>query len=238
MCAMEKPAIQAAFRGAAECRSCAIRHLVLFSGLQEQEFALIHRPIDDLTLPPGAILYHQGQTGGALFTVRTGLVKLVQYAPDGCQRIVRLLRPGDVAGLEALVSQPYQHEAVAVQAIQVCRLPVEVVHRLDRESPGVHRELMTRWQRALTEADHFLTELSTGPARARVSRLLLRLVEAAGEGETCTLLGREDIGAMLAITTETASRTIAAFKREGLLSDAGHDRVRCDVQRLRELAGD
>ena len=104
-------------------------------------------------------------------------MKLVQYLPDGSQRIVRLLHSADVAGLEALLGQSYQHDAVVLQAASVCRLPIEVVKRLDRDSPKLHHELLLRWQRALTEADAWLTLLSTGTARQRVARLLLRLLE-------------------------------------------------------------
>jgi CRP/FNR family transcriptional regulator, anaerobic regulatory protein len=75
---------------------------------------------------------------------------------------------------------------------------------------------MARWQRALSEADAWLTELSTGSARQRVARLLLRLVRDR-ESSECELFSREDMGAMLGVTTETTSRTIAEFKRQSLL---------------------
>ena len=111
-----------------------------------------------------------------MFTIRSGIVKLVQYLPDGSQRIVRLVRTTDVTGLECLIGEPYQHDAVVLQETEVCSLPVKVVENLSRENPSLHRELLNRWQRALKEADAWLTELSTGAAKQRVARLLLRLV--------------------------------------------------------------
>jgi CRP-like cAMP-binding protein len=68
-----------------------------------------------------------------------------------------------------------------------------------------------------------------------VARLLLRLVKDR-EPPECHLFGREDLGAMLGITTETASRTIAEFKRQGLLSDLGGGRYRVDTEKLAALA--
>ncbi len=55
-------------------------------------------------------------------------------------------------------------------------------------------------------------------AKQRVARLLLRLVRDDNNSE-CLLFSREDMGAMLGITTETASRAIAGFKRKSLLVD-------------------
>ena len=92
-------------------------------------------------------------------------------------------------------------------------------------------------RRALSEADAWLTELSTGPARERVARMLLRLIRGETASE-CTLFGREDLGAMLGITTETASRTIAEFKRKGLLTELGSNRFRVAADKLQALLSD
>ena len=74
-----------------------------------------------------------------------------------------------------------------------------------------------RWQLALDAADSWLTDLSTGPARRRLLLLLLRLSEHTGSDSVIWLPRREEIGAMLDLTVETASRQIAALRREGLL---------------------
>jgi CRP-like cAMP-binding protein len=229
--------LREAWSGEADCLNCALRDSVLFAGLKERDFEKIHDPIDQFSLKPGASLYRAGERGEYLFTVRSGALKLVQYLPDGCQRIVRLARTSDVLGLEAILDAPYQHEAVVLQPTEVCRYPARLVKSLGAENPHLHTELMNRWQRALTEADAWLTELSTGSARQRVARLLLRLVrdQESGEGE---LFSREDMGAMLGITTETTSRTIAEFKRQGLLVDLSANRFRLDLPRLRRMAGD
>lgn len=46
------------------------------------------------------------------------------------------------------------------------------------------------------------------------------------------------MGAVLGITTETASRTIAEFKRTGLLIDQGEGRVRVNAEGLAREAAD
>ena len=232
---MKARQIDAAWQRTAECRESGVRDLVRVAELTEQDFALIHLPIDEIRFDANATLYEAGQDGRALFTIRSGLVKLVQYLPDGTQRIVRLLRPGATAGLEVLVGQPFEHTAVVLQSALVCRLPREVVERLSRETPRMQSQLMRRWHAALHQADGWLTELSTGNARQRVSRLFLHLLESGG-GPTVQLLSREDVGAMLGITTETASRTVAEFKRQGLVEEIGTNRFRCNKEELDRVA--
>ncbi|MCP3667029.1 MAG: Crp/Fnr family transcriptional regulator [Gammaproteobacteria bacterium] len=226
-----------AWNGEANCLACTLRNTVLFSGLDEDDFDRIHQPIDLYALPTGSTLYRTGDSGDRIYTIRSGILKLVQYLPDGTQRIVRLVRASDVTGLEALLGQPYQHDAVVLQPIETCSLPVSVVQALSQTNPKLHQELLSRWQRALNEADAWLTELSTGSAKQRVARLLLRLVRNKEKSE-CELFPREDMGAMLGITTETTSRTIAEFKRKSLLVESTPNNFLLDIRNLEQIAKD
>ncbi|MCB2263606.1 MAG: Crp/Fnr family transcriptional regulator [Candidatus Thiosymbion ectosymbiont of Robbea hypermnestra] len=227
--------LREAWSGEADCLHCPLRTSVLFAGLEEEDFESIHDPIDQFAIAPGTTLYHTGDSGDYLFTVRSGTLKLVQYLPDGGQRIVRLARVTDVIGLEILVGNHYEHDAIAIHRTEVCRYPAQVVRILGRKNPKLYRELMTRWQRALSEADAWLTELSTGSARRRVARLLLRLARDQTNGE-CELLSREDMGAILGITTETASRTVAEYKRRRLLVEADPNLFLLDIPSLRRIS--
>ncbi|WP_244433785.1 cyclic nucleotide-binding domain-containing protein, partial [Azospirillum sp. B506] len=130
---VKKTSINAAWRGLANCRGCGIRDSALFADLTEADFNLIHLPIDEMTVAPGAALYHVGDEPAALYTVRGGLVKLVQYLPNGGQRIVRLLRTGDTAGLEAALGEPYRHTAIAIHPVLTCRIPRAVIQRLSEK---------------------------------------------------------------------------------------------------------
>ena len=209
-----------AWRGTADCRNCGIRDMVLFADLNEDDFKLIHAPIDDLGYAPGDTLLHMGEAAGSLMTLKVGLVKLVRNMPDGRQRIVRVLRPGDVIGLEAMFAPVYESEAVALTSVSVCRLPVEVIHRLNRETPRLHERLMAKWHQSLKEADAWLADLNFGNARQRLAGLILNMSanqpEAAEDGHVL-LFSREDMGAMLDLKLETVSRTLSAFIREGVV---------------------
>ncbi|MCB1737956.1 MAG: Crp/Fnr family transcriptional regulator [Gammaproteobacteria bacterium] len=231
---MKQTSIDTAWRGIARCDACAIRHLALFSELAHDDFNRIHQPIDELTLDRGLALYHRGDRMTSVFTVRAGLIKLVQHLPNGGFRIVRVLRQGDVAGLERLNDRPAEHDAIAMDRVELCRIPVAVVQTLRDQTPRLHGQLIERWQRALADADTWLTELSTGPARARVARLLLHF-HAVSNGEAFFLPTREDMGAMLGITTESTSKVTAEFKRQGWLLAVGVQYARIDHAALSTL---
>lgn len=233
---MRAPQIEAAWKGVAACRDCGIRHLVLFADLAEGDFDHLHTPIEELHFEAGAQIYGLDEEATALYTVRRGLIKLVHLQPDGSQRIVRLVRLGGVAGLEALVKPNYEHQAVALQPVELCRIPVATLHQLQMRTPRIHLRLMQKWHEALSVADGFLTDLSTGNARQRMARLLLLLSEDTLDGPV-KLFTREDMGSILAVTLETASRTISDFKRSGAIRETdAFGQVQCDRDLLARIA--
>lgn len=216
---------ESSWRGTSDCRSCGIREMALFADLNEQDFGRIHTPIDDLEFSAGAVLYAEGARANGIFTLRRGMIKLVRVTADGRQRIVRVLRPGDVGGLEALGSGHYDCEAVALTEIAVCRLPLEVIHTLAASSPRLHLRLMQKWQHALKDADDWLADLNFGTARQRVSNFILKMRNPA-DGRTVTLFARDDMGAMLDLKLETVSREVSRLVKESVLEPLDkHGRV-------------
>lgn len=207
---------ESAWKGTSDCRNCGIRDMVLFADLNEQDFGLIHAPIDDLELRAGTSLYAEGAAAIGVFTLRSGMIKLVRVTPDGRQRIVRVLRSGDVAGLEALATACYDSDAVALTDISVCRIPLSVMQTLGANSPRLHKRLMEKWHRALKEADDWLADLNFGTARQRVANFVLKMRSPA-DMQVATLFSREDMGAMLDLKLETVSREVSALVREGLI---------------------
>ena len=190
--------------------------MVLFADLNEQDFGLIHAPIDDLEFHAGQALYAEGQAALGVFTLRKGMVKLVRVTADGRQRIVRVLRPGDVVGLESLATAHYVNEAVALTDVSVCRIPLAVMQTLNANSPRIHKRLMETWQRALREADDWLAEVNFGTARQGVCSFILKMRSTVDPTQT-TLFGRDDMGAMMDLKLETVSREISALVRQGVI---------------------
>ena len=71
------------------------------------------------------------------------------------------------------------------------------------------------------------------------SRLLLRLQQYADSDGMIWLPRRDEMGAMLDLTVETASRLISALRRQGVLDVVTRHRARVDVAALQQaLQGD
>lgn len=222
-------------RGISDCGRCTVRENSLFSDFTDEDFRLIQAPIEDFRFAPGAVIYKQGDKVNGLYSIRSGMVKLNRLNVDGTQRILRILRTGNIIGLEASLSQHYENDAIAINTVTACRIPVDVIECLDRESPRLHRKLMMKWHETLIEADQWFGELTNGLARVRMARLLLKMRDS-GESDVSSLFSLEDIGSVLGMTIETASRIINTLLREGKIRriNGGDRHYQIDIAALEQ----
>jgi CRP/FNR family transcriptional regulator len=219
-----------------DCDKCPARHIDLLSRTDSVDRDSLLEGFRIVSFAAKETVYHLGDPGEWLYLVRFGMIKLLRYSSGGAERIVGLARTGDTIGTAAVSRIPYRRTAVALTGTELCRVPGELVRAHSRTEPELLAALMTQFQADLDAADTFLTELSTGSAHARMAHLLLFLAEKHDHGEA-PLPCREDIGALLGITTETASRVIAEFRRERLIEVHQNDRCHCNVEALSSIAG-
>ena len=235
---MEQLRVCTAWRGVGECLACDGRENAFFCGLSPDAVSTLHVDVDNTGIQPGETLFRRGDPAGFVWVLRTGAVKLLAKSSDGSQRIVRVLKAGDVAGLEALLSGHYAHTAVTVGNVHACRMPLPAIEELCLEHGDFQWSVMKKLYAALGETEQWLVELaSTGAsARTRMARLLLRLRDS--ESNRIYKFSREELGLMLGIALETASRIIAGFLRERLLvrREAGSRFYDGDISRLERIA--
>jgi len=214
------------------CAQCEVRRTALFGALDLATLDRIHVQIDGLELDADQRVYGPRQDPQAVFTLRKGIVRFERMTEGGHRRIVRLAGPGDLIGQQALLGQPFVDEAVACTPAALCRIPTALVRDLGQHEPALMTELLLRLQRALDDAETWVAELATGPARRRVLHLLDKLQSLTDDDGTVWLPRRDEMGAMLDMTVETASRLVSQFRREGLLEPMGPRSARLDASRL------
>jgi len=228
----------AEWMGRAHCDKCHIRKLMLFSELPDSAFHDLLHPIDHFMYPPGAVLYEAGTRNPFIYSIRRGMVKLEHIAQDGTTRIVRLLGPGSAIGLELLDgAETYHYTAVAINQVDLCRLPVPTVKQLESEYPVLYEHVVQQLQDQLDLADQWIVALGAGTAKQRVAQLLLVLDKFfADNNHAFILLSREDMAAMIGIAVETVSRMIAEFKRQEILYKTDDKLYMCNTVELMKIA--
>jgi CRP/FNR family transcriptional regulator, anaerobic regulatory protein len=221
-------------QGKCDCKFCPLSECGVMPDVStlfpaEMLSTMLHQVI-----AKGRRLYNRLDSADHIYILHDGVVKLEQRLPTGEHRILRLLRKGDISGIESITAPRYQHDATALTEIHICKIPADFALGLTYRNQQLLRSLLDKWQQALVTTETWLTRLSTGPSRYRVVRMLIWLAENSPE-QDFFLPVRKDIGLMLGLTTETASRIIAELRRDKQLRLLGGGRALADVPALRAI---
>ena len=229
--------IKSAWQGNSDCNACSIRSSVLFAELNEDDFSKIHSPIDDLRFEANSAIYLQGDSAEFLYTLREGYIKLLHLNTDGSSRIVRLVMPGDLFGMEALLGDRYTHTASALSNAHLCRLPKALIADLGEQSPRLHRQMVKKWGEALAQSESWFAELNTGRIEVRLARFFLRVAKISGQMAIAPLFKREDMGLMMDVKFETISRALASMAEQGLISNVSRLSIQIpDMEKLKRFS--
>ena len=187
------------------------------------------------------VIYRESDRVDRIYVIRSGLVKLLSYLPNGRARIVRLHAGNHWIGLEGLLGQPYEHTAIAVGDVEVEQVAIHNLQRLHRNDPMMFSQLLCQWHGALVHADRWISEFSTGGIKPRVARLLefLAELEYGKPLDRVELLTVCEMAEILGVTQESVSRILATFKRRDILlkqPDQSREIYRLDAARLQQEA--
>ncbi|MCU0299199.1 MAG: Crp/Fnr family transcriptional regulator [Candidatus Nanopelagicales bacterium] len=217
----------------ADCRHCPMRQQALFSALRGPDFEHIFLPIRSAICPPGTLIYREDEPAEAVYTIRSGTLKLSKRCEHGGDRIVRILGRGSAAGLEALTQGFYWHTAAALREAELCRIPLAVFDELQRRNIQLSDGVIGQWEQQIGCADRWLAELYDGPVAERVRRLVRMLAELdAAEGQPLRLPLMDDLAAILGASRESVSRVVAELKREKVLKHVAPHTYECDLEAL------
>jgi CRP-like cAMP-binding protein len=227
--------VKSAWQGVSDCENCSIRSSALFAELNEEDFSKIHSPIDDLSYDANAEIYAQGDSAQWLYTLRSGYIKILHINSDGSERIVRIVLPGNLFGMEALLGERYEHSAVALTNTHLCKIPKEIITSLGEESPRLHRQIVRKWGEALLQSESWFSEINTGRIEVRLARFFLKLAKESGATAIAPLFKREDMGLMMDVKFETISRALASMADLGLISNI--TRLTVQIPSMKALEG-
>lgn len=191
----------------------------------------------------GEAVYLAGQPADRLHVVATGVVKLTGTGADGVEVLLDVLGPGAFLGtLPTLGGESYGEDAWALTSGCLLSFTPPQFDAVLDEHPTVARQALTTVGARLRTANERIRRTASTSAPTRVASTLLMLAERLGvdDGERILIdvpLAREDLASLAGCAPETVSRTLASWRREGLV-DTGRRWVALRrPTRLGEIAG-
>jgi len=176
-------------------------------------------------LARGDVLFMQGDPAERVYAVSSGWLREYVLTPDGRHGGARIVRAGQIVGLEALSTGVKATYGVTVDALRpaaVCALSAASVRSWLRVRPDDALALATATAEDLADVRRQMLTNATLPAEDRVLALVRELIgPEPGEGWARLPATREQLGEVLGLTLETVSRMMQRLAHKGVLEVRG-----------------
>jgi CRP/FNR family transcriptional regulator, nitrogen oxide reductase regulator len=214
-----------------------------FARFNPQDLVFVNQRFHEKGFTAEEFIYYEGDPAASFFVVADGRVKLIRHTASGKDVMLDLLTTGEFFGSLSTLEDELNAETVQAQT-NTCVLTIEkhaFLKILDRFPSAAMAVLKITSQR-LAEAQEMIRQISVYTVEQRLAFTLLRLADKFGKPSSLGLLievplSRDDLAQMTATTTETASRVLSQFQKQGLI-ESGRQWISVkDRPALEKLAG-
>jgi CRP-like cAMP-binding protein len=194
-----------------------------FAGLKQADLEQINRSFREQGYSAEEIICFAGDPAEQLFVVADGRVKLMRHSLSGRNVLLDMLTPGEFFGsLSTLGDESYPDTAEAQTQTCVLAIHANDFRRILERHPETALKVVDIMADRLRTAHERVRQLSALSAEGRIANLLLMLSKKFGKSSDVGLLiqsplRRDDLAAMTGTTTETASRVMSQFQKDGLI---------------------
>jgi CRP/FNR family transcriptional regulator len=208
------------------CLTCPVRGEHLFCNLSLNAGQRLNDIKSTAVYPRGAMLFIEGQQPRGVFVLCTGKVKLSTTSREGKTIITKISEPGDVLGLNAVVSgRPYEVTAEMMEPGQANFVPRDSLLQLMKDFPEAAWRLAQQLSRNYFTAYEEVRTLGLAVSPTeKFAKLLLSwstVPQTDGTSQLKLTLTHEEIGELIGTTRETVSRLFSNFKKKQLVQLKG-----------------
>jgi CRP-like cAMP-binding protein len=194
-----------------------------FKGLTPADLAKINTLFHEKGYTAGEMICAAGDPAERLFVIAEGRVGLLRHSLTGKEILLDILAAGEFFGSFSTSMDDVYLETAQAQT-QTCVLTIgrdTFRHILD-QYPAVALKVLDIMAERLQASNERIHQLSVLPVEGRIASILLRLSDKFGERREAGLLiqvplSRDDLAAMTGTTTESASRVMSQFQKDGLI---------------------
>jgi len=169
-----------------------------------------------LTLKKHELLHLEGSKARYVYAVTEGYLREIRNLADGRARALRLVRPGDVVGLEALHHDSYRSTVESLVAAKLCRVDASNAGVFLGKNGAFTMPLVKLLQEQITDLEESLIRLASNSADERVMSFLKYMFEHQPPGTWNQMpITRTETADFLGMTLTTTSRVFHRLARGG-----------------------
>ncbi len=214
-----------------------LRHIPLFAHLGPEDLAQVAAMTQERHYERGDLIVLEGDPGGALHYVHSGLVKIFKTSPSGKEQVLRLIAAGHTFNdVPALDGGPNPASVAAMEASIVYVIRRADLRVLITTRPQVAAAVIQTLTGALRHLVELVEDLSLRHVTARVAKILLDQEEASRKAQRAHHLTQQEMAALAGTAREVVGRSLKELEAAGAIEMHQGRAIVLNAERLRLLA--
>lgn len=204
-----------------------LSRIPFLEGLNRKDLEALAREAVVAQYRKNQVLFVEGQPSHSFYFICRGRVKVYRVSPDGREQILHLLRDGEpIALVPFFDGGPYPANAEVLVDSTIAFMRFEDFRRVCEAHPSILFHTLRAVARRLRRAQEEIASLALKDAGQRLAARLLELADRHGqrEGDGIAIdlnLSRQELGNMIGVSRETATRLLHQFQREKIIEIDG-----------------
>ncbi len=215
-----------------------LANVLFFKGLSDEELESIQNITVERDYRRGQLVFSDGEAGQGFFLVVTGKVKVYKVSPEGKEKILHILGPGEPIGQVAVFAgESFPANAEAIAASRLLFFPRQAFVDLIHDRPSLALNMLAILSNRLREFTVQIENLSLKEVPSRLASYLLYLSEQENAADTLTLnISKAQLASVIGTIPETLSRILNKMTAKKLIAVSGRTICLADREKLELLA--
>ena len=191
--------------------------LALFSGISQAGVEKLASASRLRKVSKGQVIFFQGDSGEAVYLVRSGSIAIQLVHPDGREMIINEINAGELFGeLAVLAQRPRSTNAMALKLSELMVIPGAIF--LDvLQSDGIFaRRMLDLLAYRLSASTLRESSMIFLDAQARLALILLKLDQQQPEEDLVTI-SQGELAQRTGLTRQTVAKILGRWRRAGWL---------------------
>jgi CRP/FNR family transcriptional regulator len=210
----------------------------LFSGLSENELKLVRERFIERVYPKGSIVFVEGQESDGLYIIKKGLVKVCMLSADGREKILDILKDGEMLGEMSLYGNVTRSATVeALNNTTFYVVPIDVFRQLLMEIPQIAVKIIEILSERLRKADRQIHHLIFYNSQNRVLMTLINLAQKYGQAEKNGIkislkLTHSELAKLTGVSRETVTKVLSDLHEKSIITITQRQLKITDLDRI------
>jgi len=192
---------------------------------------------EEFTFNKENTIYREGDHSNYIYLINRGAVKCYQINELGKELVTGLYKEDDLFGYNSFTQNtPYQETAMAISDTKIVGISIIEFKNILNENHKVAIELIELLADNLSTIKGELLQMAYSSVNKKTAATILKFAEKINRRpEDSIKISRNDLASVAGIAPETLIRTLAIFKKDGIIKADGRNIKVIDIEKLKDI---